>query len=74
VRALVTVAEITTMKRGLAAEVEIDHHETGVERNSVINCDGLHTVTRATLTHHVGAVDGATMERVCWAVTYALGC
>lgn len=74
VRSLVTVAEITTSTRGLAAEVAIDHHEIDIERDSVINCDGLHTVAQTTLTHHVGAVDEDTMERVCWAVAYALGC
>ena len=74
VRALVTVAEITTTMRGLAAEVEIDHEEIGLESGSVINCDGLHTVPRTTLTRRVGAVDDDAMTRVCWAVSYALGC
>lgn len=74
VRALVTVAEITTSKRGLAAEVGFDHEVVGVDRGSVINCDGLHTVARNVLTRRVGVVDEATMDRVCWAVSYALGC
>lgn len=74
VRSLVTVVEITTSARGLAVEVEIDHTEVGLERESVINCDGLHTVAQATLTTRVGAVDEATLERVCSAVSYALGC
>ena len=43
-RSLVTVAEITTSIRDLAAEVDIDHIEVGLDRPSVINCDGLHTV------------------------------
>ena len=74
VRSLVTVAEITATMRGLAAEVDINHEDIGLERSSVINCDGLHTVARTTLTHRVGAVDEETLERVCWAVNYALGC
>jgi mRNA interferase MazF len=74
VRALVTVAEITTSARGLAAEVELDHHQVGLSRPSVANCDGLHTVARTTLTTYVGTVDATTMRRVCAAVTYALGC
>jgi len=74
VRSLVTVVEITASARGLAVEVEIDHTEVGLERQSVINCDGLHTVAQATLTTRVGAVDEATLERVCSAVSYALGC
>jgi mRNA-degrading endonuclease toxin of MazEF toxin-antitoxin module len=74
VRSLVTVAEISTSARGLAAEVEVDHVEIGLDRASVINCDGLHTVTQATLTTRVGEVDQATLMRVCSALNYALGC
>lgn len=74
VRDLVTVAEITTSARGLAAEVDVRHDAVGLDQPSVINCDGLHTVTRSSLTTFVGAVDDATMAKVCWAVSYALGC
>jgi mRNA interferase MazF len=74
VRALVTVAEISTSARGLAAEVAIDHAEVGLDRESVINCDGLHTVAQSTLTRRVGDVDELTLERVCSALSYALGC
>ncbi|CAN5600253.1 type II toxin-antitoxin system PemK/MazF family toxin [soil metagenome] len=74
VRALVTVAEITTTARGLAAEVELDSERVGLEQPSVVNGDGLHTVTRSSLTRRVGAVDDATMQTVCWAVNYGLGC
>ncbi|MGH8924144.1 MAG: type II toxin-antitoxin system PemK/MazF family toxin [Acidimicrobiia bacterium] len=74
VRELVTVAEVTTSIRGLAAEVEFDHDDAGLERHSVINCDGLHTVAKSSLTSYVGTVDGDTMGKVCWAVGYALGC
>lgn len=35
VRSLVTVAEITTSARGLAAEVAIDHARVGLDRESV---------------------------------------
>ncbi len=74
VRALVTVAEITTSRRSIAAEVDFDHEPAGLERPSVINCDGLHTIRQASLTRQVGSVDEATMARVCAAVGYALGC
>lgn len=74
VRALVTVAEITTTARGLSAEVEVDHSSVGLDRQSVVNCDGLHTIDQATLTTHVGNVDESTMQRVCSALSYALGC
>lgn len=74
VRSLATVAEISTSARGLAAEVEIDHVAVGLDRESVVNCDGLHTVAQATLTTHIGDVDESTLQRVCTAVSYALGC
>lgn len=74
VRALVTVAEVTTSIRGLASEVGIDHDDLGLDHPSVINCDGLHTVTQSSLTTYVGNVDGDTMRKICAAVSYALGC
>jgi mRNA interferase MazF len=74
VRSFVTVAEISTSARGLAAEVRIDHGAVGLDRESVVNCDGLHTIAQASLTRHVGEVDVATLGRVCAALSYALGC
>ncbi len=74
VRELVTVAEITASVRGLAAEVEIDHLGAGLDRPSVVNCDGLHTVAQSSLTGPVGRVGEDVMRKVCWAVSYALGC
>jgi mRNA interferase MazF len=74
VRSLVTVAEISTSARGLAAEVGFDHADAGLDRQSVINCDVLHTVAQSTLTTRVGEIGDATLERVCSAVSYALGC
>jgi mRNA-degrading endonuclease toxin of MazEF toxin-antitoxin module len=74
VRALVTVAEVTTSIRGLASEVEVDHVQVGLDRASVINCDGIHTVTQRSLTTLVGRVTDDVMRKVCTAVSYALGC
>jgi mRNA interferase MazF len=74
VRALVTVAEVTSSIRGIAAEVEMDHEQAGLDRPSVVNCDGLHTVTKASLTRHAGSVSEGTMRRICAAVSYAIGC
>jgi mRNA interferase MazF len=74
VRARVTVAEITSSIRGIGAEVWLDHEAIGLDRASAVNCDGLHTLRQATLTDRVGLLDDATMERVCSAVGYALGC
>ena len=72
--ALVTVAEITTAIRGIAAEVPFDHEALGLEQPSVINCDGIHTITQASLAAHIGVLAGDTMSSVCSAITYALGC
>jgi mRNA interferase MazF len=74
VRRLVTVAEVTTSIRGLAAEVEFPYGDVGLGQRSVINCDGLHTVAQTSLTTYVGAIDAATMQKVCEAIDYALGC
>lgn len=74
VRALVTVAEVTTMRRGLAFEVDLQHADVGLEHPSVINCDGLHTVAKSSLTTLVGMADEQVMDRVCRAVEYAIGC
>jgi mRNA-degrading endonuclease toxin of MazEF toxin-antitoxin module len=74
VRSLVTVAEITTSARGLAAEVHVDHTSIGLDRASVVNCDGLHTVVQSTLTTRVGNLDDDAMRRVCAAINYAVGC
>lgn len=74
VRSLVTVAEISTSARGLAAEVALDHARVGLERESVVNCDGLHTIARSMLTARVGEVGEDTLAQVCSAISYAIGC
>lgn len=73
-RSLVTVAEVTTSIRGIRAEVPFDVQEAGLNEQSVINCDGLYTVPRSTLTERVGKVNDIVMDEVCRAVQYALGC
>lgn len=73
VRANVTVAEITTQPRGLAVEVVIDT-EAGVDEPSLINGDGLHTISQRRLTQRIGLVDGDVLTEVCAAVAIALGC
>ena len=71
---MVTVAEITTSIRGLAVEVPIDRVDVGLDRESVVNCDGIHTVAQASLTSLVGAVGDEIMHRVGAGVNYGLGC
>ena len=73
VRSRVTVAEVTTSIRGLAVEVPIGD-EIGLDRPSVVNCDGLYTVPVGALTRPVGRLHDDTMRHVCWAVHRALGC
>lgn len=74
VRELVTVAEVTTSIRGIAAEVALDDDGSGLDRPSVVNCDGLHTVGKGSLVDRAGSLGDDTMERVCAAIGYALGC
>ena len=73
VRALVTVAEISTSVRGLAVEVAVDT-DIGLKKPLVINCDGIHTIAQSALTKRAGVTSGTTMRSVGTAVTYALGC
>lgn len=73
VRANATVAEITTTARGLAVEVPIGP-ESGIDQPSVVNCDGLHTVSQRRLTKRLGAADADTLADVCRAIAVAVGC
>jgi mRNA interferase MazF len=73
VQELVTVAEITTTIRQLGVEVAVPD-DAGIDRASVVNCDGIHTMRRSSLTARVGQVGDATMREVCAAVGDALGC
>lgn len=74
VRSLVTVAEVTSSIRGLGVEVEVDHTEAGLDRPSVVNCDGIHTVRQSALSGPVGELNAEAMDSVCSALDYALGC
>jgi mRNA-degrading endonuclease toxin of MazEF toxin-antitoxin module len=74
VRQLVTVAEVTSSIRNIAAEVGLEHDDAGLDRPSVINCDGIHTVDQASLTTCIGSLSEDTMRSVCSAISYALGC
>lgn len=74
VRDLVTIAEVTTTIRGLATEVHLDHDAAGLDRPSVVNCDGIHTVPQRALAAPIGEVSADIMQKVCSSLTYALGC
>ena len=73
VRANVTVVEVTTQRRGLTVEVSIDA-DAGVDERSVVNGDGLHTLSQRRLTQRIGIVDSETLGEVCAATAIALGC
>lgn len=74
VRALVTVAEITTTARGLSVEVPLDAAGTGLHRASVVNADGIHTIAQSTLDGPVGQIGSQTMRALCRAVRDAIAC
>ena len=74
VRALVTVVEVTTSIRDLASEARFDYSSAGLNQPSVINCDGVHTITMTSLTVYAGVVSDEILERVCAAMSSALGC
>lgn len=74
VRLSVTVAEITSSVRGLAVEIPLDNDNGGFDEPSVVNCDGLHTITQASLTSRIGQVNASVMNEVCSAVAYAIDC
>lgn len=73
VRANVTVAEVTTQARGLAVEVPVGP-DVGIDEESVVNCDGIHTIAQSRLTRRLGAVDGHELDDICQSVSIAIGC
>ena len=73
-RRLGTVAEVTSTRRGLAVEVTFDHADVGLDRESVVNCDGIQTLAQSSLSRRLGSVDDDVMANVCGALGYALGC
>lgn len=74
VRTLVTVAEVTTQIRGLSVEVPIDTERIGLDRTSVVNCDGIHTVAQTRLVESVGTLSADELDAICRATAHALGC
>lgn len=74
VRQLVTVAEITTTRRGLAVEIDLEHDRIGLNVPSVVNCDGIHTIEQTSMSGPIGVVAPEVLGDVCVAINYALGC
>lgn len=69
-----TVAEVTTKIRGTAVEVAIDWNSYGLDRESVVNADGIHTIAQPKLSNRIAVLTDADMLNVCEAVSFALGC
>lgn len=73
-RSLVTFAEITTSIRGLESEVSIDSENAGLDRESVVNCDGVHTIEQKNVKSRIGKLSEGEMQRICNAISYAFAC
>jgi mRNA interferase MazF len=69
----VTVAAITSTRRGSPTEVPIGHEE-GLKHSSAVNLSNLFTVPRARLRRYVGVLRREKMREVCRALVLACGC
>jgi mRNA interferase MazF len=72
VRALVTVAPVTTRTRGIPAEVAIGPEE-GMPRRCVVNLDSVTTIPKRVLAAHVTTLSPAKLLAVERALRFALG-
>jgi mRNA interferase MazF len=67
----VTVAQVTSTIRGLPTEVPLGR-EHGLDHESVVNCDNLATVPKATLARHRGTLGPVELARLRDALRLAL--
>jgi mRNA interferase MazF len=72
VRNQVTVAMVTTRRRGVATEVDLGARE-GLDRACVVNADTLRTVPKAWLLRRLGEVGPEKRPRMDDALRFALG-
>lgn len=72
VRALVTVAPVTTRSRGLPVEVPLGPDE-GLPRACVANCDTINTISRSHLRRRLGILDPDKVNELDEALRFALG-
>jgi mRNA interferase MazF len=68
----VCVAVVTTTIRGVPTEVQVGVTE-GLNHDSVVNCDDLATVSKATLVRHRGSLGPEATYRLDDALRVALG-
>lgn len=71
-RSQVTVAPVTSMIRGLDAEIRLDEAD-GLGRLCVVNCDAIATIRRSVLVSRITQLGPARMRQVERAVHRALG-
>jgi len=69
----VTVAAITSTRRGSPTEVEVGVDE-GLKGSSCVNLCNIFTVTQSELRQFVGTVGPAKMRAICRALSIASGC
>jgi mRNA-degrading endonuclease toxin of MazEF toxin-antitoxin module len=69
----VTVAAITSTRRGSPTEVELGVEE-GLKRASCVNLCNLFTIPKGDLRSFVGSVGTEKMSRVCEALAVACAC
>jgi mRNA interferase MazF len=69
----VTVAAITSTRRGSPTEVPIGIEE-GLKGPSCVNLCNLFTVEQQKLATYVGAVSGTKLRQICHALNIALAC
>jgi mRNA interferase MazF len=72
VRALVTVAPVTTRVRGIPVEVPLGKAE-GLPRDCVANLDGVTTIAKSCLEGRVGTLARAKVAVLDRALKFALG-
>jgi mRNA interferase MazF len=69
----VTIAEITTHRRGLPTEVEVDEGD-GLPRACVVTLDNLQTLRRAYLIDYITTLNQERIDEVCQALRIAVDC
>jgi mRNA interferase MazF len=72
VRALITVAPITTRVRGLPVEIPVGSGE-GLPKPSVVNLDTITTIAKRSLEERAGRLAGEKLAQLDDALRFALG-
>lgn len=71
IRALVTIAPVTTRVRGIPIEVELGPQE-GLQRPCAVNCDSLATIPRNWLQSRMAVLNAAKVQEINQAIKFAL--